>query len=110
MYFSLFMVVLRALNTVIEGRASDARHAIRNSDGGKTAATLEGRVPYARHIISLARVSNCTGNNDRAEIGFVTCRCVSHLGIAARNAVINTTHRKIIGECHLRQHHTNDRK
>ena len=42
MYFSLFIVVQRSLNTFTEGFVANAGHAIRDGDGGQATATIEG--------------------------------------------------------------------
>jgi len=40
MCFSLFIIVLRSLNTTIERTTSNARHTVRDGDGGKARATI----------------------------------------------------------------------
>ena len=56
MCFSLFMVVLRSLNTTRESRAPYVLHAVGNRDGGQAAAIIESMVSYA-----LYAVTNCDG-------------------------------------------------
>ena len=51
MCFSLFMVVLRSLNTIIEGTFADAGHTIWDGDGGQAAATTEGNATDAGHTV-----------------------------------------------------------
>ena len=47
MCFSLFMVVLRALNTPRESTTFNAGDGLGDSDGGQARAILESRVSYA---------------------------------------------------------------
>ena len=49
MCFSLFMVVLRSLNTILERRISDARHGIRDGHARQAGAVTECRATNARH-------------------------------------------------------------
>ena len=49
MYFSLFMVVLRSLNTSRESIVSDARNGAGDGDGGQAAATFESSIYDARN-------------------------------------------------------------
>ena len=45
------MVVRTLLDTTIESKIANARHAIGNRDGGQAAAIIESTISYARHAV-----------------------------------------------------------
>ena len=50
-YFLLFVVVLRSLNTARESRTTDGGHTVRNGDGGQARAVLESPAIDGGHAI-----------------------------------------------------------
>ena len=72
MYFSLFMVVLRTLNTIAECLAPDTCHGVGDVDGRQARATKECLVPDSCHGASGSVVHNRLRDGDAARITVYT--------------------------------------
>ena len=51
MCFSLFVIVQRSLNTILESITTDAGHTVWDGYGSQAAATIEGIVADAGHTL-----------------------------------------------------------
>ena len=111
MCFSLFMVVLRSLNTTRESRTGYGYYAIGDGHRGQAAAISESTITNFCHAISIAVIGDGFWNNYIASVIrdeiIIIIFLIGYYRLISREVVINSVNFSIISTCHHGQKNKN---